>query len=56
MKPLKNSRHHLIPKHGEELCGTNNPDNIKMLTQRFHNNFHSIFRNLEPHNQLDFIL
>lgn len=56
MKQPRNSRHHLIPQHWVELLGNSNPENIRMLTERFHRAFHTIFQNREPHNQLDYLL
>lgn len=56
MKPLKDSKHHLIPQHGRELEGSNLPENIRMLSEKFHRSFHHVFANREPHNQIDYLL
>lgn len=56
MHKASNSRHHLIPQHGEVLKGTNHPDNIKMLKEATHRAFHQVFANREPHAQIQYLL
>jgi hypothetical protein len=41
--------HHIVPKSRN---GTNDPDNKKMAEYNLHHNFHTVFGNLAPHEQI----
>lgn len=53
---IKQTEHHIYPRHWIDNNGTNNMINRIMLPETVHSNWHRVFWNMEFHHQVSRVL
>ena len=47
------TKHHIIARNGNDIKGSNHPDNIVELKRNYHRQLHTVFGNDTPKEQIE---